>query len=172
MELIRKDFRVMIFYEFKSSLSPQDCTVQIAFGREAPHLNTVRRWYAELNRGRVSFHDEIREDQPLTITMENISTVSGRRFVCRGAAPDRTYLEPFLFFLYYFEHMFGIETTGQSRRAEVDTQDLIGRRSYYSGVRARLIRWHKRDQFPVKPWPQEVGRNEAGGEVSLISLND
>ncbi|GBP66942.1 hypothetical protein EVAR_40534_1 [Eumeta japonica] len=34
----------MIFYDFKSSLPPQDCTarLQIAFGTEAPYLCTVR----------------------------------------------------------------------------------------------------------------------------------
>lgn len=78
MELTRKDFRAMIFYDFKSSLSPQDCyaRLQNAFGTEAPHLSTVRRWYAEFNRGRVSLCDEIREGRPSTATTEeNVATV-------------------------------------------------------------------------------------------------
>ncbi|GBP39549.1 Putative uncharacterized protein FLJ37770 [Eumeta japonica] len=68
----------MIFYVFKSSLSLQDCTARLqnAFGREAPRLSTVRQWYAEFDRGRVSLRDEIREGRPsAAITEENVATV-------------------------------------------------------------------------------------------------
>ncbi|GBP45753.1 hypothetical protein EVAR_76058_1 [Eumeta japonica] len=54
------------------------CTARLlnAFVREAPHLSTVRYWYAEFDRGRVSPHDEIREGRPSTaITGENVATV-------------------------------------------------------------------------------------------------
>ncbi|XP_026760939.1 histone-lysine N-methyltransferase SETMAR-like [Galleria mellonella] len=78
MELSRKDFRAMIFYDFKSSLSPQDCAARLqnAFGREAPCLSTVRRWYAEFERSRVSLHGEFREGRPPTAVNENnVATV-------------------------------------------------------------------------------------------------
>ncbi|GBP66157.1 Histone-lysine N-methyltransferase SETMAR [Eumeta japonica] len=68
----------MIFYDFKSSLSPQDCTAYLwnGFGSEASHLGTVRRMYAEFVRGRVSLRDEIREGRPsAAITEENMATV-------------------------------------------------------------------------------------------------
>ncbi|GBP66160.1 hypothetical protein EVAR_83942_1 [Eumeta japonica] len=49
--------------------------LQNGFGIEAPHLDTVRRWYAEFVRGRVSIHDEIREGRPsAAITEENVAT--------------------------------------------------------------------------------------------------
>ncbi|GBP70455.1 hypothetical protein EVAR_52796_1 [Eumeta japonica] len=45
-------------------------------GGEASHLSTVRRWYAEFDRGRVSLHDEIREGRPSTaINEENVAPV-------------------------------------------------------------------------------------------------
>lgn len=49
----------MIVYNLKCSLSPEDCTAHIHndFESEAPLLSTIRRWGAELHRGR----DEIRE---------------------------------------------------------------------------------------------------------------
>lgn len=78
MDLTRKDFRAMIFYDFKSSLSPHECSTRLqnAFGVEAPHLSTVRRWYAEFNRGRVSLDDEFREGRPSTaVTEENVAAV-------------------------------------------------------------------------------------------------
>ncbi|GBP52080.1 hypothetical protein EVAR_41983_1 [Eumeta japonica] len=45
MDLTRKYFKATIFYDCRSSLSPQDCdcSYQNAFGREASHLSTVRR---------------------------------------------------------------------------------------------------------------------------------
>lgn len=68
----------MIFYDFKSSLSPQECSARLqnAFGLEAPHLSTVRRWYADFNRGRVSLHDDSREGRPSTaVTEENVAAI-------------------------------------------------------------------------------------------------
>ncbi|GBP33419.1 hypothetical protein EVAR_6767_1 [Eumeta japonica] len=60
----------------------QDNTARLqnASGREEPHLSTVRRWYAEFDRGRVSLRDEIREVRPSTaITEDNVATV--RQFI-------------------------------------------------------------------------------------------
>ncbi|GBP61645.1 Histone-lysine N-methyltransferase SETMAR [Eumeta japonica] len=68
----------MIIYDYKTSLSLQDCTghFQNAFGRKAARVSTVKRWYAEFDRGHVSLHDEISEVRPSTaITEENDATV-------------------------------------------------------------------------------------------------
>jgi len=68
----------MIFYDFKSSLTEQECRDRLfsAFGDEAPSLATVRRWFAEFKRGRCSLSDEYREGRPSTaVTPENIDNV-------------------------------------------------------------------------------------------------
>ncbi|GBP82434.1 Histone-lysine N-methyltransferase SETMAR [Eumeta japonica] len=81
MELTRKNFRALIVYDFKCSLYPKDCTARLqnAFGRETPHLSTVRRWCAKFDRGRVSFHDEVRKVRPSTaITEGNVAALRPR----------------------------------------------------------------------------------------------
>lgn len=65
----------MIFNDFKSSVSPQDCIthLQNSFVREALDLSTLRRWYAEFHRGRVPLHNESRGGWPsIAITEENV----------------------------------------------------------------------------------------------------
>lgn len=77
-----KKFRKMIFTNFKSSLTPQDCSARLqnAFVREAPYLNTVRRQYVEFHSDRVSLHDEIREGGPSIVTMAD-NVITDRRLI-------------------------------------------------------------------------------------------
>lgn len=78
MELNREHFRTMIFYDFRSGLTSQQCAdkIQSVFGDEAPHRTTVQRWFNEFNRGRISLKDEFREGRPKSaVTPENIDAV-------------------------------------------------------------------------------------------------
>ena len=50
MELTRGNFRAMIYYDFRCSLSRQECIDQLisTFGDETPSYATVKRCYNEL----------------------------------------------------------------------------------------------------------------------------
>ena len=52
MELTRKHFRAMIYYDFRRGLSRQECIDQLisSFGDEALTHATVKRWYNEFDR--------------------------------------------------------------------------------------------------------------------------
>ncbi|GBP35631.1 hypothetical protein EVAR_33834_1 [Eumeta japonica] len=78
MELTRKRFQGD---DFKSSLSPQDCTARLqnAFGRKAPHLNTLRRWYADFDRGYVSLHDKIRKGDIKPTKLRQAKSIGKKR---------------------------------------------------------------------------------------------
>ncbi|GBP02728.1 hypothetical protein EVAR_66742_1 [Eumeta japonica] len=68
----------MIFYDFRSSLSPQDCPahLQNAFGREVPRFSTVRRWYARVIVAVLLFIIKFVKGPTLTaITEENLAAV-------------------------------------------------------------------------------------------------
>ena len=69
MELTRKHFRAIIFYNFRRGLSQQQCIdeLNLTFGDEAPSKTTVYRWYSEFNRGRGSLTDEPREGRPKSV---------------------------------------------------------------------------------------------------------
>jgi len=78
MELNREHFRTMIYYDFRSGLSRQQCADKLRsiFRDEAPHVATVNRWFNEFNRGRTSVADEFPEGRPrTTVTPENIEAV-------------------------------------------------------------------------------------------------
>ncbi|CAH1997565.1 unnamed protein product [Acanthoscelides obtectus] len=68
MELNRKHFRSIIYYNFQRQLSQQECLAQLlsAFGNEAPHQSTISRWYGEFKRGRVSLSDDPMVDRHVT----------------------------------------------------------------------------------------------------------
>lgn len=78
MNLSREHFRAMIFYDFKSSLTPKECIERLrsAFGDKAPSQSTVYEWYAEFKRGRTTLSDEPKEGRPVTaVTPPNINAV-------------------------------------------------------------------------------------------------
>ncbi|GBP36477.1 hypothetical protein EVAR_8310_1 [Eumeta japonica] len=74
MEFTRKGFTAMILYDFKSSLSPQDCAARLqnAFGREAPHLSTVRRWQL-IEENRLIAYEEIRGHSGIVMSACDVS---------------------------------------------------------------------------------------------------
>ena len=78
MELSHEQYRTIIFYNFRRSLTQQECVAELfdVFGEEAPSKTTVYRWYAEFQRGRCSLSDEPREGRPKTaVTQENVDAV-------------------------------------------------------------------------------------------------
>ena len=78
MKLNREHFRVIIFYNFRSGLTQQQCIDELnsIFGDEAPSRTSVYRWYGKFNRGRVSLQDEFREGRPKSVVVsETIDAV-------------------------------------------------------------------------------------------------
>ena len=78
MELERRDFRDMMFYDSMRKLSVEQSfeNLQEAFGDIAPSKRTVERWYLEFKRERTSLGDEPQSGRPPTaVTAETIATV-------------------------------------------------------------------------------------------------
>ena len=78
MELNRKHFRAIIFYNFRRGLTQQQCIDELnsIFGNEAPSRISVYRWYGEFNQGRNSLQDELRESCPKSVVVpETIDAV-------------------------------------------------------------------------------------------------
>lgn len=78
MELNREHFRAMIFYDFKSDLTQQQCVDRLisAFGDQAPSKTTIYRWFSEFKFGRSSLSDEFRGGRPSTsVVAKNIDAV-------------------------------------------------------------------------------------------------
>ena len=55
----RRDFRAMIYYDFKRDLKQEECLAQLlqTFGDNVSSRATVFRWFAELKRGREILKD-------------------------------------------------------------------------------------------------------------------
>lgn len=78
MELEKRDFRAMIFYDFKKGLKQEECLASLVntFGERAPSRATVFNWFAEFKRGRQSLKDDAHTGRPATaVTAENIAAV-------------------------------------------------------------------------------------------------
>ena len=78
MELERRDFRVMMFYDFMRKLTAEQSHDNLleAFGDQAPSKRTVERWYLEFKRDRTSLQDEPRSGRPSTaVTPDTVATV-------------------------------------------------------------------------------------------------
>lgn len=78
MELSRRDIRVMIWYDWKTNVSAQEChnRLQLVAGDRAPSKSSVHHWYRELQQGRTSLGDEPRGGRPATaVTPANIDAV-------------------------------------------------------------------------------------------------
>ena len=78
MELNRKHFRAIIFYNFWRGLTQQQCIDELnsVFGDKAPWRTSVYRWYGEFNRLCSSLQDEFRESRPKSVVvLETIDAV-------------------------------------------------------------------------------------------------
>ncbi|CAH1997966.1 unnamed protein product [Acanthoscelides obtectus] len=78
IELNRENFRAIIYYNFQTQLSQQECLAELlsVFGNEAPHQSTISRWYGEFKRGRVTLSDDPRMGAPKTaVTQENVDAM-------------------------------------------------------------------------------------------------
>ena len=78
MELESRDFRAMIFYDFKRGLSVTDCSDQLSatFGESAPSKPTVYKWYREFSLGRKSIKVDPSPGRPVSVTtQENVEAV-------------------------------------------------------------------------------------------------
>jgi len=77
MEISRREFRAMIFYDFKVGLTPKQCTerLKLAFVDESPSQMTVYEWFAEFKRGRTKIQDENREGRPSIAATTKTSTL-------------------------------------------------------------------------------------------------
>ena len=62
MDLTRDQIRVMIYYDYKKTLSQLECleSLQKTFVDSCVARATVYNWYAEFSRGRDHFEDEPR----------------------------------------------------------------------------------------------------------------
>jgi Transposase. len=78
MEISSRDFRVMIFYDFRYGLTPKQCVEKLisVFGDAAPSKTMVYKWFAEFKRERPTFDDDVREGRPCTsVVAEKIDGV-------------------------------------------------------------------------------------------------
>ncbi|CAH2012425.1 unnamed protein product [Acanthoscelides obtectus] len=73
MEVNRKHFCAIIYYNFHGQLSQQECLAELlyVFGNEAPHQSTISRCYGEFKRGRVSLSDDPRVARKTSMIIED-----------------------------------------------------------------------------------------------------
>lgn len=77
-QLSRRDFRVVILYNFKRGLSAEECLNEMisVFEDSCPSRSTVFRWYKQFQRGIFALDDDPHTGRPVEITTpENIASV-------------------------------------------------------------------------------------------------
>lgn len=74
MQLENEHFRAMIYYDYKSQLSPSQShqRLQHAFSDSAPSIATVYNWFSEFRRGRGSLKDEERNGRPADLVTPDL----------------------------------------------------------------------------------------------------
>ena len=76
MELERRDFRAMIYHDFKMGSETRIVKLLQTFGDNAPSTATVFRCFAEFKRGRASLKDETHQGRPPTaVVPETVAVV-------------------------------------------------------------------------------------------------
>ena len=78
MDLSKEHYRAVIFYNFKRGLSRKQCFEEInrVLGDKSCSLATIKRWYNEFQRGRLSLSDGFRAPKLKTaVTEKNIDLV-------------------------------------------------------------------------------------------------
>ena len=78
MELTRKHFRAIIFYDFKAGLNQDECVqrLQLVFGDEYLDRATVFRWFKEFSRGCNFLQDEEHTGRPPSaVVPDNVSDI-------------------------------------------------------------------------------------------------
>ncbi|KAI6651220.1 Histone-lysine N-methyltransferase SETMAR-like [Oopsacas minuta] len=70
MELERRNFKTMMFYDFMRKISVEQShdNLVVAFQDQAPSKPTLERWYLVFRRERTSLQDEAREDSSITMS--------------------------------------------------------------------------------------------------------
>ena len=121
MDLTRRDIRAMIFYDMKVGLTSKESHERLtkAFGTISPCYATVKNWFAEFRRGRLSLDDELREGRPSDVV--NPATVESVREMITEE-PRSTYA--------MIEHAFQLSPPQVS---QIFHENL--------GVRKRCARW-------------------------------
>ncbi|GBP40634.1 hypothetical protein EVAR_32676_1 [Eumeta japonica] len=73
MYLKHEHWRAMIYYDFKTGLSEEQCVQRLKFNNGAPSRATVFRWFREFRNGRNSIQDEEHTGRPVsTVTRYNV----------------------------------------------------------------------------------------------------
>ncbi len=78
MELVKRDFRAMIYLHYRQEKLAVDShqILYDVFSDQAPSRATVQRWFADFKRGRTSLEDENRSGRPAdAVTPETIAAV-------------------------------------------------------------------------------------------------
>lgn len=78
MQLTDRDFRAMIYYDFKKGLTVTGAlqSLSVTFGKIAPSRATVYRLYSDFKRGRAHLESDPRPGRtPITVTEENVRAV-------------------------------------------------------------------------------------------------
>ena len=88
MELERRNFRAMIYYDFKRGLTQEQCLKQLFETFEDAALSraraTVFRWFAEFKRGREILEDEPHTGRPPTSVLPETITAVERMLKVDG----------------------------------------------------------------------------------------
>ncbi|GBP12972.1 hypothetical protein EVAR_79310_1 [Eumeta japonica] len=82
MDLIRKNLRSMIFYDFECSLTVQQnlAYLRTTFDDKVPCKKTTYNWFSEFKRGRVNLGHEFRDGSP-PIDVNNKKINAVRRMI-------------------------------------------------------------------------------------------
>ena len=69
MELCRRDFRAMIFYDFRQGLTQKQCCdrMKSTFGSEAPSKATIYNCFKEFSSSYNNLSDDVREGRPRSV---------------------------------------------------------------------------------------------------------